>query len=226
MRADVRLLGLLVLHELDVMARRPALRAIIALHVGLLAMFLVAWGDGRGVPLLAPRSIYEQLRLIQVPLLALLLPWVAARSLDERRDDFVRLSAVTGLRPSLLLGAKAIALVVSLTAVALAGLPVAMIASRMSVAEAGALMMDEAATAGIALAAGSACLISCVAARGRVAGWAGATLAVLSIVFAALNTTTSPAAAGVVAAAAGLPAMALLIGLADSRLRYLSEAPA
>jgi hypothetical protein len=227
MRADLRLFALLALHELELIARRPALAAGVALHVGVLGGFVISWGDGRGVPMLAPRTIYEQLRLIQVPLLALLLPWAGSRSIVGSCDGLVRLSAATGVRPAVLVGAKALALTVVLAMIAVAGLPVAILASRMSVTESTALSVDEAAVFGVALAAAAVCLACSLTVRPRVAAWAVATLTLLSLVFASLNTlpspASSPASAGVVAMAAGALAMASLIAVADRRLRYLSE---
>ena len=103
------------------------------LHVAVLAAFVAAWGDGVGVPLWPSWSFYTQLRVVEVCLLAVLLPWTAARGLPTGEAlSRVRLSGLTGAPPSWLLLARAAGTLSATALVSLAPVPVAVLAQRMS----------------------------------------------------------------------------------------------
>ncbi len=103
------------------------------LHVAVLAVFVAAWGDGVGVPVWSSWSFYTQLRVVELSLLAVLLPWTAARAMPPGdTTSRVRLSGLTGAPPSRLLLARAAGSLSVTAMVGLAAVPVAILAQRMS----------------------------------------------------------------------------------------------
>lgn len=217
-------MGALIVREVDVMARRPAFAAAIAVHVGVLALFVLGWGDGVGVSLLPGFSFYEQLRLVQAALLALLLPWTAARCMaQERGDDLVLLSALTAIRPSRLLAARAGAVLAGLILVVASGIPIALIAQRMSASGTPRLIRDEGVMISIAMMAWACVLWARHRSPHALRGWLGAALSTVAAVAAARMAIPSAVLAAGALAVTGGGAVLLLVARADVALRYLSE---
>jgi hypothetical protein len=209
------------LRELAIMTRRTPFIAVMAVHAALLAAFLLIWGDG--VPLLAG-SVYEQTRLADWILLAALLPWTAVRvAADERGDDIVRLSSVTGLAPAHLVAGKLAAAFAALWLIVLSAAPVMIRAQAMSAAPLARVLHDEAAFAVFAAMVGVVAAAWLVACRDRLARWlaaAATTAALLVIAHVTVRTSLSAAALfAVITAAVGVA----LVRRADASWRYLVD---
>ena len=192
-------------------------------HAAWLSMFLAIWGRGAGIPLVSG-TIYEQTLTVQWMLLAFLLPWAAARAIAiERGDAMVWTSAVVAVPPSRILRARVVALSIALTLVVAAGVPIVVVAQRMSDVSSSRVVLDEAAVVacGIAVAALVTALQQAIASRAAM--WVVATVTTCAFVRAF---ATGGFSAPVVALALGLVAIgaAILVGArADIQLRYLSE---
>ena len=217
-------MGTLVARELDVIARRGPFVAAIAAHAGLLALFVLAWGNGTGVPLFPDLSFYEQTRLVQAGLLAVLLPWTVARCVaPERGNDLVLLSVLTAFAPSRVIAARACAGLAGLVLIVATGLPVALLAQRMSAVEMSQVLRDE----GVMISIGMIALASVLWARHlsarALAGWLGAAILTVAVMAAAGLAAPSAVLAGVAFAVIGGGAVLLLMARADVALRYLSE---
>jgi hypothetical protein len=217
-------MGVVFTRELDVMARRTPFVAAVIVHVGLLALFILGWGNGRGVPLLPDLSFYDQTRVLQAGLLALLLPWTAARcAAPERANDLVLLSALTGLAPSRLLAARACAGLAGLVLIVASGLPIALIAQRMSAVEISRLVRDEAVMISLALMAWACVLWARHLSASALRGWLGAAILTIALMAATgLAVPSAVLAAGIFIVLGGA-AVLLLIARADVSLRYLAE---
>jgi hypothetical protein len=161
-----------VARELGVIGESRVPTAAGLVHAAALAVFVIAWGDGIGVPLLADRPFYEHARLMQWGLLVLLLPWAAARCM-----------AVEPMQDTRALLARAAAIALALIVVVAAAWPVVLIAAQISalpvarvINDEGAVLLLAAVAAGIALAWRQIC-------GNRLLGWMGATLSTIAIVF-------------------------------------------
>src|SRR5262249_5511385 len=96
---------LLLRRELACVLGHRGMVCVVAAHVAIAAIFVIAWGDGHGVPLWWQRSFYQQLRIVQWATVTIFLPWAAVRCpARERRNELLLLSLVTGLTPSRVLG--------------------------------------------------------------------------------------------------------------------------
>jgi hypothetical protein len=134
----------LLVRELDSLLGDRGPTWVALAHVTIAALFVVAWGDGRGVPLWWQHSFYAQFRLVQWVTLTVLLPWAALRSVArERRDSLLFLALLTATTPSKLLGARWIAVTIGLSLATLSGAPIAVLAQRMSGGSLIAVIHDE-----------------------------------------------------------------------------------
>ena len=217
-------MGVILLRELDVMARRTPFVAAVIVHVGLLTLFILGWGNGTGVPLLPDFSFYEQTRLVQAGLLALVLPWAAARcAARERGDDLVLLSVLTGVAPSRLIAARACAGLAGLVLIVTSGLPIALVAQRMSAVDISRVIRDEAVMISIAMTAWWCVLWARYLTARVLRGWLGATALTVAVMAATGLAVSSPVLAAGMLAATGGAAVLLLMVRADVSLRYLAE---
>jgi hypothetical protein len=195
-------------------------------HAAWLSMFVAIWGRGPGIPLLSG-TIYEQTLTVQWMLLAFLLPWAAARAIAiERGDALVWTSALLAVPPSRILRARVAALSIALILVVAAGLPIVVIAQRMSDVSSARVALDQ--TVVVACGVAVATLVTALqqAIANRAAMWVVATVTTCASVWAF---TTGGFSAPVVALTLGFAAIgaAILVGArGDLQLRYLSEEPA
>ena len=218
------MMGVMAARELDVMARRTPFAVSVIVHAGLLALFVLGWANGRGVPLLPDLSFYEQTRVVQAGLLALLLPWTAARCVaSEHGNELVLLSALTGLAPSRLIAARAGAGLAGLVLVVASGLPIVLIAQRMSAVDMPRLVRDEAVMIAIAMMAWACVLWARHLSASALRGWLGATMVTLGIIATAGVAMPSAVMAAGALAAIGGAAVLMLMARADVSLRYLAE---
>jgi hypothetical protein len=97
----------------------------------LLVAFVGIWSPG--VSVLAPMNLYEQTRLLQWVVLAVVLPWLAVRvSSRERADAAVMMGALTGLHPALVIASTIVARFAVLQLVSLAAIPALVISQQIS----------------------------------------------------------------------------------------------
>jgi hypothetical protein len=212
----------MVLRELRVIGRRGALSVAICVHVTLLAGYLLAWGNASGRPVASALNVYEQTLMVEVVLLAILLPWVAARcAASERGDDLVRLSVATAIPPSRIVLARAFAVATGLVMVVASGLPTLILAARISAIGMALVAEYEFALLSLAFLSSAAALTWRHVCHGRVLGWFAAALSTAAVVSAARM--APPLVIAPVMTAASLCAMGLLALRADVSLRYLEE---
>ena len=215
-------MGAMVLRELHVIGRRGALSAAMCVHVALLTGYLLAWGNGNGVPVAGALTVYDQTLMVEVILLTILLPWIAARCVAaERGDDLVLLSMVTAIPPSRVVIARALAITSALVLVVAGGLPTLIVAGRISAVRLSLIAEYELALFSVAFVSSATALTWRHVCRSRVIGWFAAALSTAAVVSAA-RVAPSLVIAPVVTVAA-LCAMGLLALRADVSLRYLAE---
>jgi hypothetical protein len=158
--------------------RKPAFWVAAAGHVAVLAAFLLVWGDG--MPSLSG-TVLHQMMTVQAITLAVLLPWAAVRCRSLSRPAIVRLAKLKAQPPSRLVMARAGGIAAALTGLALAGLPMLLLALQVSAAPFSAMMIPAAPVVAMipfvaVLATWCELLIAC-----RITGWvvtAGLTVAV------------------------------------------------
>jgi hypothetical protein len=213
----------LVLREAERMAGSAGFGAALWTHASWLAAFLAVWGGG-GVPLVPGMPVYEQLRLVQSMLMIVLLPWTAARVIpSERGDAIVRTAACLGVRPSRMLAARIVALSATLLSVVAAGLPMAVVACRMSDVSVSRLLVDQGAVAATAIVMATLVAALQQTLASRVAVWFAAT-AVSGVLAWSVRAVALPSATiGPAFALAALVGAMLLAARGDVSLRYVSE---
>ena len=142
-------MGALIWRELAVITRTAAFWVSTGLYVAALTAFVAVWGDG--VPVVGAQSSWEQFAMVQRMLLAVLLPWTAARCSASSRRELVLLGAIAAKRPGALLWAKGAALAASLLALALSALPLIVLMQQVGAASPTTLVLDMAPAAALAL---------------------------------------------------------------------------
>ncbi len=214
----------LLSRELDAIAGTGAFVVALAGHATLLSAFVFAWGDGSGLPIFPDRTFYQQLRLVQAAALCVLLPWTAARcAAAERGNELVMLAALTALKPSRVIAARALALIVGLGLVTLGGAPVALIGLRMSAGDASRFVRDEAALLALAAITCGIVIAWRHLIRDRVLGWVAATVSTIGAAVIVRVLFPSVAVAATLLATAGTALIIVLLLRADTSFRYLSE---
>jgi hypothetical protein len=170
-----------MMREFILAARRPALTAVLCLHVALVAGFALVWH--RGMPVLPGANPYEQQRLVQWTVLWVLLPWTAVRcAAPDGASGVARVSAALAVRPSSVVVAKVLALSAVLTLVGMAALPAVILSLQMSALPLSALTPHLFSLAALAVLVAAAVVASSLAVQDRLAAWllaAGATGAIL-----------------------------------------------
>lgn len=191
----------LVTREVGAISRCRAFRTATLFYVVVLTTFAFGWGDER----------HHDVWGVEAIVLTTLLPWIAARcTAAERGDDLVMFGVLLGVQPSRILAARATALAVTLGIVVISGLPIGILANRVSagapldvVPHAGGLLT-------IALAATATVLVCRHLWAGRVWSWLAATAATAAL-------TQLP-----MAAVASALVLVVHVLRADATLRYLS----
>ncbi len=199
-------------------ARTPPLWAAMGAQVVLFSLYLLVWGDG--LPLVGARSTLEQFATLQWIVLGLSLPWAGARSgVLGGRDEVARLAALGAVPPSSIVTAGVAALAVLLLALAVVGLPFAMLAQQISAVPATELWRTQLPLYALSLCAAAITAACILVAANRFAAWTAATALTLAIV--ALVPQGPAGAVGL--AALGAIVVAALVSGADRRFWYLSE---
>jgi hypothetical protein len=204
------------------MARRQAIMWAMVSHACVLAAFVLAWPDGL---LLAERSqFYDQVRLLQLAVLAIGLPWAAARCMaTERGDQLVLLCASLSLPPSSVVMARTLAVSVALVLVSLAGLPITLVAGQMSGVSASRVVGDLAALVGLAHLTAAITLAWMLITSRRLLAWQRATASIVLVVIALRIVAPDQLRFGAATALAGIVASWWLVQWSTHALRYISE---
>jgi hypothetical protein len=217
----------LVMREAERIAGAGGFGAALWLHAAWLSSFLAVWGGSTGVPLIPGMPVYEQLLRVQWMLMVFLLPWAAARMIPlERGDALVRTAARLGLRPSRIVAARIIALSAALLCVVAAGLPMAVLAHRMSDVPLQRALADQSMVAACAIAAATMVTALQQALASRIRVWLVATASSCLLAWAVTQGSLPAWMVAVALAIAGLVGAGLIASRGDASLRYLSESPA
>ena len=174
----------LAARELIVVARRQVLSIVIATYAALLAAFTVVWG--LKLPTLTGTAFYESFRNVQTGLLIILMAWVVVRSSAlDRHDHMVRLSAMVARRPSSVVIAKMLSLCGVLALVVMAGVPAAIVASKMSAIPSSIVWRDIASALALALAASVVTTLWMLATGGPLSAWVGSAATIVAVLLGA-----------------------------------------
>ena len=194
--------------DLVVIGRRRSMLAAVALYVGLLAAFLGAWSDVVRLPVLPGTNLYEQSRVIQWAIVAIILPWAICRFIaGERGERWSLASFVTGLSPSRLFTLRLLALGTFAGLLIGSGLPLVLLAQQMSSVPAIVALADLGSLFLFSIAATVITMSIVLIVRDVIAGWLLATIAV--VLLRALVGT--PPLAASAAIAAGIVGIALVM---------------
>lgn len=207
-----RVMAALLNRELLAATRTRGVWAAASIHVAALSTFLFVWGDG--VPALSGTAL-DQFTAVQQTLLALLLPWVACRSLGATRNDLAHFAAAMAAHPRHLLATKWAAVCLVTLAVAAAGLPHAVVAHRVAGESALTVAAYLGSLASVCILVASVVVAWMLTATGRLSQWVGATAMVVGVLM-----VVPDGRGALVAVAAGLGMLAVLA--ADRRLRYMA----
>ena len=205
----------LIWRELAVITRTGAWWVSVAVQALLLSAFIVIWGDG--VPVWTG-TVFEQFTVIQLAFLAIAMPWMASRVVQDDVNRLALLAFVTVEKPFRLIAARAIALAIALAAYVLTALPLALTAMRISSLSPWSLvesLLWPLALCGLVGAMVTA--LTGLTATGRLAGWLIVSATTLVVVAAAPRGGTGLLVLFV--------ATATMIGMAamraNRRLRYV-----
>ena len=212
------------LRDLAVMVGRPSFVLAVAVHAGLLTAFVAVWGNG--VPLLPGDNVYEQQRLVQWGLLAVLLPWTVARSIPhEATADQTLLAAATAVPPSRALVARIAAAFTGLCVVVAGGFPLVVLAQQISAVSPAQVVGGLVGSLSAAAVASAATVSWNLVQHDRLTAWVGATATTVGLLVGGaglLPATAAPWLFWIAPIAAGAAAARR----ADVSLRCLSEEPA
>jgi hypothetical protein len=199
-------------------ARTPAVWAVMAAQIVLLALYLLVWGDG--VPLVGARPVLEQFGTTQWVFLGLALPWAAARcGAARRRDDITQIAVLGAVRPSAVVTATVTALALLLLVMALVGLPFAILAQQISAAPVADLWRAQFPLYALSLYAATVAAACMLVVANRLLAWTVSTALTLGLM------ALAPAGAAGVATLllGGAIVFVLTVSGADRRFWYLSE---
>ena len=212
------------LRDLAVMVSRPSFVLTIGVHAGVIAAFEAIWGNG--VPLLPGGNAYEQQRLIQWGLLAVLLPWTAARCLPrEGAAGQTCLALATAVPPSRALVARIAAAFAGLSIVVAGGFPLVVLAQQISAVPLTQAVQGLVGSLGAAAVASASTVSWNLVQDDRLTAWFGATATTVGLLVGGAGLLPATAAPWLFWAAP-IAAGAAAARRADVSLRYLSEEPA
>ena len=212
----------LLTRELIVVARRPVLTAAVVVYVGLLAGFTFMWG--LKLPTLTGGSFYDVLRVFDWGLFAIVMPWVVARchALDFG-DGLVMFSAASARRPSSIVLAKILSLAGVVAVVAIAGLPAAIVAEKMSAVSASAVLRDLVSSLSLALLVSAVTITWSVARGNAITSWVGGSATTVVVLVAASRWTSSQGAQDVSILLVAAAVAAAAATWTDRVFRYCHE---
>jgi len=216
----------MLMRELIVSARRAAAPITVCVVSALLISFVLVWWPG--VPVLAaPASLYEQTRILHWVALAVALPWTAVRSAPhDRADNFVLMSALTGVAPTSVVAGKILSTLVVLVLIILTGLPPLIIAQQAAAVSASTVVFDLLPCAGLALLVAASSTASILVLRDSIFSWLATTTVTGVVLIVAVSWTPDTMAVGTVCGLVGGIASAAICAWSNGSLRYLSDAGA
>jgi hypothetical protein len=189
-----------------------------ALHLTVLSVFVLVWGDG--VPVWRDDPVLAQLLRVDMVLLAMILPWVAIRcSPDEGPNGLAQLAATTACRPSRMVVAKAAGTGAALLILALSALPMFVLSQQISALPAAMVLRALLPVVALAGVVAALAVVANVFLESRFSSWI--VVMVATVVTVSLVPTTVKGAAEMLAV--GALATIIMTTAADRRLRYLSE---
>ncbi len=208
--------------ELIVAARRQVLTRAIALYVGLLAAFTLVWAEK--LPALTGTTFYESFRVAQASLLIVLLPWVALRcSAADRQDDVVVLAALTARRPSAIVLAKVASIWAMVSLVAVAGVPVAIVAGKISAVPSSLIILDVSSLIVLASLAAGASAVMTIGGAGPLSAWLSSSAIVTMLVVVAGRLAETQFVQDALLAAIAIGCGAALAMWSDRSLQYCHD---
>lgn len=212
----------MVVRELIVIARRPAV-PVAALGIGLLlGLFLVVWAPGVAIP--ADWNLYQQTRALHWALLAVALPWVAARSaLVERRHGLVLTAALIARPPGDLISARTMALAAALTMVTCTGIPALIVAQQAAAAPAAGILRDLLPSLGGCVLIAAMTTAVTVALTDRTVGWLTVTAITLGWWLSLARWVTSSDAIALCSAIAAMAITRATAARANTSLLYCED---
>lgn len=207
------------IRDATLMIRRRGLIAALLAHSVLASGFMLAWaGQGR-VPVLRGDNLYEQLGVVQWAFMALLAPWIAARMMaTERRDEWTRLSVLTGQPPASLIATRLAAVTLLMAAAIAAAWPAVLLAAEMSGTSLTRVAFDQLVLALCACCSAIVALHVELTIEDRVMSWIAATAASV-VVFTSV--AYAGAAAALIALSGATAAALWLTRRADLALWHL-----
>ena len=199
-------------------ARTPAVWIAMGVHIAFFLLYVLNWGAG--IPLVGARSVLEQFVTVQWIVLGVSLPWVAARSgAAGRRDDVAQLAAIARVSPSAIVVASVASLAVVLLALALVGLPFALLARQISAVSLAGLWRMQMPLYALSLYAAPVTAACMLVVASRFTAWMTAS----ALTIAAMLAVPPGLAGAVVLVTLGAVVTAMLVSGADRRYWYLSE---
>jgi hypothetical protein len=201
----------LIWRELIVITRTRALWVAMCAQLLVLAGFLIVWGDG--VPLMTD-TLSDQFATVQVTLLLVMLPWVAARVVGDGRTVAL-IAAIAACPPRRVVAARYLAVLLALLAFAASALPLGIVALRISAVGMWRGLLELPAVLALCTLVAAAATVSVVAGLSRFVVWVLGT--VVTLLVAAL---ASPSQAPLVMLTAlGITGLTALS--ADRRVAYV-----
>jgi hypothetical protein len=189
-----------------------------ALHLAVLATFVLVWGEG--IPVWRDDPVLTQFLRIDMAMLAVILPWVAIRcGPDQGRSALTRVAARTACSPSRLVAAEAAGIGGALLLLALSALPIFVLTQQISAVPASMVLRALLPVVALAIVVAAMAVAASVYLESRFSSWIVVTAATL--VSVGLVSTTAQGVASMLVVG-GLAAIIMMTS-AERRLRYLGE---
>lgn len=204
--------------ELTVAARSGSIPLAAFVVLALSTAFVLAWAPG--VPVLAPRNLYEQARGLNWLLLAAVLPWTVVRSSPmDRGDAIVLMAALAGVRHTSAIVAKVVASTAVQCMVILAGVPALVLAQQSAAVSLTKVFIDLVAVFGLVLLIAPLATASMLVAADRLRAWFAVCGVVVAIVVMAVIFGANRANVGFFCAVAGVISVVCLCSMAPSFMK-------
>ncbi len=190
-----------------------------AVPAGILALFVVTWGDGTGATAWPAWNFYEQVRFVEAGVLLWAVPWIARRALPmQSRADTIRLSALTGASPSRLLLGRAVAVLLATATTVLYSAPMAVLAQRMSGGSLVRMALDETAFGALAVLSAMAALWIDRWIASPAVAWVVGVVSLAAVAGSLRGAFHAPAALALAAVTIAAAALLVLLRVADRDL--------
>lgn len=156
--------------QLLLATRLPAVWTAAACYVAMLTVYVFVWGNG--IPLVGARTPFEQFTTAQTVVLLAVLPWVAARCGPVHYRALVeRLTMLAACPPATVITGTALGLAAVAAAVAVTGLPLAMLSQQIGNGPAADLAVAQVRVAALSACAATTTLAAVALSGSRIGGW-------------------------------------------------------